>query len=139
MISKYAPALRYKIEDKNNDLFDLAKATAQKVKTTNLKSDQVRGFLRQTQTGYGVEHVTSWLRYQQARVSEWRESGLADDILTDLNELKEDAQTIADTLDPARAEQWLGMVWLALVQRYAAYLERWYQVVCSKWEESNEE
>lgn len=129
MIPERDPVLRYKVEDESDRLLNRAKAAAEGVKATELRFDQVQGLLRQAQAGYGVEHLCNWLRYQQARVSEWRESGLADAILADVAAFKEDARTIASALYPERPQENFGVVWLALVRRYAAYLERWYRVI----------
>jgi hypothetical protein len=132
MIPERDPALRYKIEEQSDRLLELAGIAAESIRATDLKSAQVKGLLRQTQTGYGVEHVRNWLRYQKARVPEWQRSGLADAVLADINTLKKDARTIADTLDSEHPREQLSIIWLALVRRYVAYLARWYPVVRKK-------
>jgi len=138
MISEHDPRLRYRVEDQSNDLLKLAKAAAERVNNTSLAPDQVQGLLRQTQTGYGVEHVCNWLRYQQSRVDEWRDSGLAGLVLEDLSALRKEAKTIARAIEPARAKEWLSVGWLALARRYAAYLERCYWVERKKREQNEE-
>jgi len=138
MISEHDPRLRYRIEDQSDDLLKLAKSAAERVNNTSLAPDQVQGLLRQAQTGYGVEHVCNWLRYQQARIDEWRTSGLAKAVLKNLNDLRREAETIAGAIEPARAKEWQPVVWLALTQRYAAYLERCYWVEHKKREKNAE-
>jgi hypothetical protein len=136
-------ALRYRIESAGEGLLKRAEKTVKSVVCKDLKDlkvDQVRGLLRQAQTGCGVEHMCNWLRYQRARVKGWKESGLAEVVLSDLVALKEDARIITETLYPGQAGDYLGVVWLALARRYAAYLDRWYciEIGRCKQEEANE-
>ncbi|HIP96745.1 MAG TPA: hypothetical protein EYH32_05960 [Anaerolineae bacterium] len=136
MISEHDPRLRYRVEDQSDYLLDRAEKAVENVQNTDLAPDQVQGLLRQAQTGYGVEHVCNWLRYQQARVEEWRTSGLAKAVLKNLNDLRREAETIAGAIEPARAKEWQPVVWLALARRYAAYLERCYWVERKKREQN---
>jgi len=128
MISERDMALRYEIDDRGDDLLQRAEAAAKSVQNVELKADQVRGLLRQAQAGYGAGHLCNWLRYQQARVPEWRTSGLAEAVLQDIEALREEARAIARTLYHGQARRQEGIVWLALARRYIAYLERWYRV-----------
>ncbi|MEJ5312386.1 MAG: hypothetical protein WHX52_21690 [Anaerolineae bacterium] len=129
MMGESDPALRSRIEGKSDELLERAERAARSVKSADLAPDQVQELLRQAQTGWGVEHVCNWLRYQKARIEEWQRSGLADAVLKDLSDLRGEASTIAGNLYPTEIQERLGEVWLALARRYAAYLERWYYVV----------
>jgi hypothetical protein len=129
--------LRYKVEEKTGDLLAMAVKAAQDAGGSDLKPGQVKALLRQVQTGNGVEHVCNWLRYQSARVSTWETSGLADAVLTDVAALRTEAETLTKALYPGQFEEQLGLVWLALVQRYVGYLNR--KFVALKKDESDEE
>jgi hypothetical protein len=130
------PRLRYKIEERADSLLDRAVKATQGAEDSDLKPGQVKALLRQVQSGYGVEHVRNWLRYQTARVGEWRESGLLDAIMDDIDELEADAKTLTKTLYPERAEEQEGQVWLAMVERYTVYLH--YRFAALKKGESDE-
>jgi len=116
--------LRYKIEERADDLLDRAVKATRGAEDSDLKPHQVKALLRQVQTGNGVEHVANWLRYQKARVTEWKNSGLADAVLSDLRELRAEAKTLTKSLYPEQVNRQLGRVWLALVERYVSYLHR---------------
>lgn len=116
------PKLRYKIEERADELLNRAVEATQRAGDSDLKPGQVKALLRQVQSGHGVEHVRNWLRYQSARVKEWNESGLLDAVLADITVLEADAETLARTLYPERVEEQKGRVWLAMVERYAVYL-----------------
>ncbi|HUX76060.1 MAG TPA: hypothetical protein VMY40_05395 [Anaerolineae bacterium] len=114
--------LRYKIEERADKLLNRAVEATQRAEDSDLKPGQVRALLRQVQSGHGVEHVRNWLRYQSARVKEWRESGLLDAVLADIAALEADAGTLTKTLYPEYVEEQKGRVWLAMVERYTVYL-----------------
>ena len=116
------PRLRYKIEERADELLKKAVKATRKAKGSDLKLGQVQALLRQVQSGHGVEHVCNWLRYQSTRVKAWSESGLLDAVLDDIAALKIDAETLTKTLYPERFEEQKGRVWLAMVERYAVYL-----------------
>lgn len=129
MTTESDPLLRASIDDRSGELLDKAEAAARSVRSVALAPDQVQGLLRQAQTGWGVEHVCSWLRYQKARVEEWEKTGMADIVLRDLGDLQRDARAITENLYPTEIDERLGGIWLALARRYLAYLECWYYVV----------
>jgi len=130
------PKLRYKIEEQADKLLDRAVEATQRAEDSDLKPGQVRALLRQVQSGHGVEHVRNWLRYQSARVKEWRESGLLDAVLADIAALEADAGTLTKTLYPEYVEEQKGRVWLAMVERYTVYLH--YKFAALKKGESDE-
>ena len=74
MIPERDLALRYEIEDASNHLMEQARVAAESIQCTDLKSAQVKGLLRQAQTGYSgrrwwarsqdeerFRHIESWL------------------------------------------------------------------------------
>lgn len=130
------PKLRYAIEERADDLLNQAVGATQGAEGSDLKPSQVKALLRQVQSGHGVEHVRSWLRYQSTRVEAWRESGLLDAVLADFAALEEKAETLARTLYPERPAERKSRIWLALVERYAVYLH--YKFAALKKGESNE-
>jgi hypothetical protein len=130
------PKLRYKIEERADELLKQAVKATQGAEDSDLKPSQVKALLRQVQSGQGVEHVRNWLRYQSARVKEWRESGLLDAVLDDITVLEAEAKILTKTLYPGRVEEQKGRVWLAMVERYAVYLH--YKFAALKKGESDE-
>ena len=131
--------LRYRVEERDTELLEMAvKAAENAAKAeSDLKSGQIKALLRQVQTGNGVEHVCNWLRYQRARVPAWGKSGLSGALLADIADLRTDAQTLTREIYPGQYEERLPTVWLALVQRFVAYLYR--KFVALKKGETDEE
>ena len=72
--------------------------------------------------------VTGGQQQDAAEASQSREtrgsqaSGLLKAVLDDIAALKIDAETSTKTLYPERVEEQKGRVWLAMVERYAVYL-----------------
>ena len=118
--------LRYKVEQRDAGLLEMAVRAAENAAKakSDLKSGQIKALLRQVQTGNGVEHICNWLRYQRAREPAWAKSGLFGALLADIADLRTDAQTLTREIHPRQYEERLPTVWLALVQRYVAYLYR---------------
>lgn len=130
------PKLRYKIEERADELLKRAVIATRGAEHSDLKPSQIKALLRQVQSGNGVEHVRNWLYYQSARMSAWRKSGLLDAVLADLKALETEAETLTETLYPERVDEQMGLVWLALVERYAVYLH--YKFAASKKGEPDE-
>jgi uncharacterized protein HemY len=114
--------LRYGIAERAERLLDRAVEAAEETGPSELKPGQVKALLRQARSGNGVEDLRNWLRYQSARVKAWQDSGLAERVLDDTVALKGEAQTLTRAIHPEEVEDWLGPIWLALVQRYLVYL-----------------
>lgn len=124
-------------EDRETKLIRRAKEAVEGAKITtsdeeNLKLSQVQLLLREAQAGYGVEHVLNWLRYQQARVETWQKSELAERIVQDTDALYQEARDDLDQRGVEITKKRLGDTWADLVQRYLAYLLRWYQVALQR-------
>lgn len=134
IITRVQPAVS---ESRETKLIRRAQKTVEGAKITasdeeNLKPSQVQLLLREAQAGYGVEHVLNWLRYQQARVKAWQESGLAEKIAQDIDALYQEARDILEPSGVEITKKRLGAEWADLVQDYLAYLLHWYQVALQR-------
>jgi phenylalanyl-tRNA synthetase beta subunit len=74
--------------------------------------------------------VINWLKYQMGRRETkrgWGDSGLGQQVVDDIETLREDAQQIArDVFGENHTSLDLRKAHIALVRRYAGYLKRWY-------------
>jgi predicted RNA-binding protein len=129
-----AVLLQQAIDNYTDYLVEQAEETISDERMKNLRNQLKLNQLSNLQSvvsGTGsINAVKNWIRYQMGRRETsraWQNTGLGNDVLKRLDQMRSQAENIAQTLyaDEATDAQ-VRAIHIALVRRYVGYMRRWF-------------